>query len=299
MPVVDIDSKKIYIEEYGKENKSTIVYFHGGPGTSCLDFNDQAKVLGTYFHVISFDQYGVMRSQAIRDNETFGMYDHIKLIERIREHYSISKWTVLGHSYGGMLASLYAHEYPDRLESVIYDCPSWNLILSAKSIASFFMPYFKLNRMQEGINACNTILKKNYKQHTGIFSDLIDMLSLVTDEKERNYLHNISAEEYSASFMTQEIPEDGWQKSNIHLKKLLEAGEIFNDYLPFLKKIMCPSLLLVGKYDPVCGRDQCNYFKSNSPRGKIVLFEKSGHFPRVEEPDAYTQTIVDFMNPLT
>lgn len=296
MAIIEVESKKIYIEEYGKKNKDTIVYFHGGPGASCLDFINQAKALGTKFHVISFDQYGVMRSETISENESFGMYDHIKLIDKLREKLNISKWTILGHSYGGMLACLYAHEYSDYTDRVIYDCPSWNFILSAKSIASFYMPYFTMHAIPEGVAACSVILKKVYENRAEVFSDLFVVLNLVQDEKERNYLHNISAEEYRASFMPQEIPEDGWQKGNIHMQKLFDAGEILNDYLPFLKEIKCPSLLLVGKYDPACGKDQRDYFKNNSPRGKIVFFENSGHFARIEEPEAYTQAIMDFMS---
>jgi proline iminopeptidase len=296
MAIIEVESKKIYIEEYGKENKDTIVYFHGGPGASCLDFINQAKALGTKFHVVSFDQYGAMRSESIKENDFFGMNDHIKLIDKIREKLNISKWTVIGHSYGGMLACLYAHEYPAYTERVIYDCPSWNYILSAKSIASFYMPYFTKYAILDGIEACHVILKKVYENREEVFDDLLVVLNLVKDEKERNYLHNISAEEYRASFMPQEIPDGGWQKSNIHLQKLFDAGEILNDYLPFLKEIRCPSLLLVGKYDPACGADQREYFLNNSPRGKIMIFENSGHFARIEEPEVYTQAVVDFMN---
>lgn len=296
MPVIEVDSKIIYIEEYGNEYKDTIVYFHGGPGASCLDFINQAKALGSKFHVVSFDQYGVLRSGEINENEYFGMYDHIKLIDKIREELNISNWTVLGHSYGGMLACLYAHEYPNHTDRVIYDCPSWNYVLSAKSIASFYVPYFNKFAMQEGIDACRVIMKKTYENRAEVFQDLFNVLNLVKDEKERNYLHNISVEEYRASFMWQEIPDGCWNKSNIHLQKLFDAGELMDDYLPFLKEIMCPSLLLVGKYDPACGKDQRDYFENNSPKGKIVRFENSGHFARIEEPEAYTQAITTFMN---
>lgn len=295
MAVIEVDNRKVYVEQYGKENKDTIIYFHGGPGASCLDFINQGKVLGTKFHVISFDQYGVMRSGSIDDNEFFGMYSHIKLIDKLREELEISKWTVLGHSYGGMLACLYAHEYPEHMERVIYDCPCWNYVLSAKSIASFYMPYFTAHAIQEGLDACNVILKKIYENRAEVISDLFTVLNLVQDEKERNYLHSISADEYRASFLPQVIPEDGWHKGNIHFQKLIDAGEILNDYLPYLKEIMCPSLLLVGKYDPVCGKDQQDHFQNNSPRSKTVLFENSGHFARIEESKAYTQAVVDFM----
>ncbi len=296
MAIIEVESKKIYIEEYGRDNKDTIVYFHGGPGASCLDFICQAKALGMNFRVISFDQYGVMRSEAIKEHEFFGMYDHIRLIDKIRKELNIESWTILGHSYGGMLACLYAHEYPAYTDRIIYDCPSWNYILSAKSIASFYMSYFTMHAIKEGVDACNVILKKGYENRAEVFNDLFIVLNLVKDEKERNYLHSISAEEYRANFMPQEIPADGWKKGNTHIQKLFDAGEILKDYRPLLKKIKCPSLLLEGKYDPACGEDQRDYFLNNSPKGKVVIFENSGHFARIEEPEAYTGAIVDFMN---
>ena len=86
MAIIEVDSKKIYFEEYGKENKHTIVYFHGGPGGNCLDFTSQVKTLGEKYHIVNFDQYGCLRSDAISENQSFGMIDHAKLIEKMRKN---------------------------------------------------------------------------------------------------------------------------------------------------------------------------------------------------------------------
>ena len=297
MAFIEVDSKKIYIEEFGKENEHKIVYFHGGPGASCLDFVGQAKALGEKYHVVSFDQYGVMRSDAIPESEPFGMAEHIKLIDKMREILGIGSWTVIGHSYGGMLACLYAHAYPGNTASVIYDCPTWNFVLSAKSIASFFIPYFQKINSEEGLNNCHKIIGKDFIDRSEVSGDLMSVLSLVKDQKERNYLHGISFEEYQACWKSGDIPENGWEKGNIHMQKLVEAGEIFNDCLPYLNEIKQPSLLLVGKYDPACGKDQRDYYKQFSVKGSIVEFQNSGHFPRIEEAQAYTKSIIGFFNP--
>lgn len=90
--LIQVENKNLYVEEYGKGNEKTVVYFHGGPGASCLDFINQAKRLGEWFHVISFDQYGVLRSDAIPDGLPFGMVDHVNLIDKLRENLNIDKW---------------------------------------------------------------------------------------------------------------------------------------------------------------------------------------------------------------
>jgi proline iminopeptidase len=66
---MNIDGKQIYYEEYGAENNPTMIYIHGGPGESCLTYTYQAQKFGTFFHVISFDQYGVFRSDAIPEEQ--------------------------------------------------------------------------------------------------------------------------------------------------------------------------------------------------------------------------------------
>lgn len=296
MGFIEVDSKKIYVEEYGKRNNRTIVYFHGGPGTSCLDFSKQAQILGEKFHVISFDQYGVLRSDAILETESFGMNDHIKLIDKMRELLGVTSWTVLGHSYGGKLACLYAYTYPQNTDALIYECPSWNIELSTKNIASHFIPYFKSINSEIGLNNCLKLTKKEFIDKSEIFSDLQAVLSMVDDQKEQYYLHGITFEEYQPYLQNENIPEDGWQKRGTHAQKLIEAGEIFNNYLPLLHKINKPSLLLIGKYDPVCGNDQREYFQKHSQNGTLVEFHNSGHSPHVEEPQLFAKSIIDFMD---
>ena len=296
MAFIEVDSKKIYIEEYGKENKHTIVYFHGGPGENCLDFMGQAKALGEKYHVVSFDQYGCLRSDAIPENESFAVKEHAVLIDKMREKLGIASWTLIGHSYGGMLACLYAYTYPKNVEAVIYECPSLDFILSAKSIASFFIPYFKGINSDEGVDNCAKIINKDYADKKSVFTDMWHVLNLVKDEKERQYLHNISAEELNASYPRQDIPDECRGRGMICFEKIVQSDEFYNDYLPCLKEIKQPSLLLVGKYDPVCCETQRDYFRQFAVNGKIVEFENSGHFPRIEEPHTYTDSIINFLD---
>lgn len=54
--------KKIWYEVYGAEHDDTLLYLHGGPGASCLDFVDQAKALSKKMKAVIFDQLGVLRS---------------------------------------------------------------------------------------------------------------------------------------------------------------------------------------------------------------------------------------------
>jgi len=123
--------------------------------------------------------------------------------------------------------------------------------------------------------------------------------SKVADITVNMYLHGMSAEEFDEKyFPIKDFPEENVSRGQMCQRKIFESGEMFVDYLPHLKKIEKPSLLIVGKYDPVCCAKQRDYFKWFVVNGIFVELENSGHFPRYEEPQAYTSAIEEFMNSL-
>ena len=265
MAFITVDNKKIYYEEYGHCNFPVIVYFHGGPGESCLSYTHQAKILGKNYHVIIFDQYGVFRSDALESNQSFGVADHAMLIEKMRIALGINSWIVLGHSYGGMLACQYVHMYPSSAEAVIYDCPMWNVLLTSKTIATTTLPFYIKNNFTDEIKICKNILSDSITPNDAF--DLAINLDM-NNRQLRKFCHIIDDKLYS-KYMTEFIPlfdepEYNLYKYLSHTQKLKEKGDFYYDYLPYLSDIKIPSLLLVGEYDMTCGRDQQEWFSHHS-----------------------------------
>ena len=86
MPFIKISGKNIYYEIYGENNAPVLVYLHGGPGASCLDFANTAKSLGEQIKVVSFDQYGVLRSDEINEDELYTMDIQTDMIDEMRRN---------------------------------------------------------------------------------------------------------------------------------------------------------------------------------------------------------------------
>jgi proline iminopeptidase len=282
MPIIRLGNRDLYVEQYGNVHNFPIVYFHGGPGANCLDFREQAKRLSDYYYVIIFDQFGCLRSGRPDKEEQFGMVEQISLSEDLRKHLTIDFWGVIGHSYGGMLACLYADTYPDSAAGVVYECPSFNMLDTQKSIASYFIPYFKEIEDRKGVNLCETIINKNYSQCVeDVFSDIMNVVLRVSDEKKRQYIHGVSFEQYNNYRKTENLDENLWD-SEEHVRKILAEKRICDDYLPLIKNSKHLSLLICGKYDPKNKKKQMDYFKSHIKNGDVAVFEDSGHFPRQE-----------------
>ena len=63
MSFINISGKMIYYESYGENHTPVLVYLHGGPGASFLDFADTAKALKAELKVGGFSEtvvHGVM-----------------------------------------------------------------------------------------------------------------------------------------------------------------------------------------------------------------------------------------------
>ena len=301
MTYIKVGSKNLYIEEYGKGNNRAIVIFHGGPGKSCRGFENQATALSEKYHVICFDQCGASRSDAIFEDEPFGMTEHIHQIDKMREILGISSWTVMGHSYGGTLACLYAYTYPQSTDAVIYVGACWDYGMAARAGVIHVMPYFHKINSEEGFKKCLEFINSNFetrKEAHDFFRTSI--VPLVKDYREICFFHK-SEEEIknipTRHFNSPPNPEDAVQKDYIHRQKIREGGEIYNDFYPYLNKTDKESLFIFGKYEPICVKEQDCYLK-NAPKGRIVEFNNSGHFPYIEEPQKFTETIIDFMDNL-
>lgn len=302
---VNIWGKNIWYDIYGAEHSDTLLYLHGGPGASCLDFVNQAKALSRKMKVVIFDQLGVLRSDGIAENEIYSMEYQIEMVEEMRKILGIEKWSVLGHSYGGMLAVLYASACPDSVHKIILECPSLWFEDSARSTAEYLSEHIHSLNNGEAVKLWEKVRFADYQDKTEVVWDLSALLGYVTDMELRFYLHGITLEEYEMSMDTTDIANEMWSKGEQHLKKLLEtpaAGSaqkrvlMTDDLLPLIPKIAAPMLLINGKYDPACSKHQIEYIMNSAQDVTRAVFEDSGHFPRLEEAEKYTNTVLSFLD---
>ncbi len=304
---VNIWGKNIWYDIYGAEHSDTLLYLHGGPGASCLDFVNQAKALSRKMKVIIFDQLGVLRSDGIAENESYSMEYQIEMVEEMRKILGIEKWSVLGHSYGGMLAVLYASACPDSVHKIILECPSLWFEDSARSTAEYLSEHIHGLNDGQAVKLWEKVRFADYQDKTEVVWDLSALLGYVTDMELRFYLHGITLEEYEMSMDTTDIANEMWSKGEQHLKKLLEAQPepagsaqkkvmITDNLLPVIPGIAAPMLLINGKYDPACTRNQIEYIMNNAQNVTQAVFEDSGHFPRLEEAEKYTNTVLSFLD---
>lgn len=115
---ISTDSAPVYYKIFGKGEPLLII--NGGPGMNSQGFENLAIQLSKNNQTIIYDQRGTGKSVLKKlDSSTITVNLMMDDIESLRKELKVEKWSILGHSFGGMLACEYATRYPQRIEKLI------------------------------------------------------------------------------------------------------------------------------------------------------------------------------------
>lgn len=119
MATLFTDGQSIYTKTFGSSKDKPIIFLHGGPGYNCVNFEATTaqQLADQGFFVIVYDRRGEGRSND--PNAKFTFKETFDDLNSIYQKYSLTKPTLIGHSFGGVIATLFAEKYPDKIQSII------------------------------------------------------------------------------------------------------------------------------------------------------------------------------------
>ena len=112
------DGHQLWVSTCGDAKGIPAVFLHGGPGGGFQPANASLFDPQRFFTVL-FDQRGAGRSTprgGLQANTTAHL---IADIERLREHFGVEKWLVVGGSWGATLALAYAQSHRERVTGLV------------------------------------------------------------------------------------------------------------------------------------------------------------------------------------
>ncbi len=112
-------AQDLYLKTYGNQNDQPIIYLHGGPGYNSTSFEATTaqKMADEGFFVIVYDRRGEGRSDKLTAAFTFE--ETISDLNLIYEKYDLEKATLIGHSFGGIVATLFAEAAPEKIAHIV------------------------------------------------------------------------------------------------------------------------------------------------------------------------------------
>ena len=296
MPLLTLNSRHLYVEEAGPADAPVLLYLHGGPGTGCYDFmHQQRERLGGPTRLIALDQRGVLRSEPLGEQERLTIDDLLSDLEALRELLHIERWSVLGHSFGGYLALQYALAFPQSVERLLFENPTFDFTLSIRSLLTTASTLFTKDGQSDLAAQCHqTIATPSFTDE--MMQSFFHLMSELGDRHTALYEHRSEKKHFDTLVANSDLPAENWRRAQRHSQQLFAEGRLTQEsLLPRLQELTCPTLLLQGAYDAVTGPEQSAAFHEYVPNGTIQTFPHSSHFIHLEEPDAFASAVLSFL----
>lgn len=116
---VQTDGARLSVRDSGSDGEP-IVFLSGGPGMP--DYLAEIAELVPGRRVVTYDQRGTGGSTVT--NGDYSTEAHVADLEQLREHLGAERLHLFGHSWGGMLAQLYATAHVDSVASLFLCSPT-------------------------------------------------------------------------------------------------------------------------------------------------------------------------------
>jgi proline iminopeptidase len=282
-----INGHRIWYSITGKGEPLLII--PGGPGSPHNYFQPYMDRLADFAQLIYFDPFGRGLSSKAQNPSEYSFQNDVDEIEALRNALNLGPVNIYGHSYGGMVAQAYALKYPESVKRLILantihsaemwqkgNNDNWNYQLENQ------LPelWHRLDSLrQEGILSTDSVYQK-------IQGEMPLCLSFFYDPSNSPGPTNASIP-FSLEVYKQIAGPDA---------DIVLGGDLASvDFRSHLKKIMVPTLIIAGRFDRVAIPKYSIQFKSFMPLAKFIMFQKSGHYPFIEEPELHTKILGDFL----
>lgn len=275
--LLSLDDARLFYEVVG--NGDPVIVIHGGPGMDHHYLRPGLDALAARHTLIYYDQRGTGRSTAELNANAISLDAFVDDIDALRQVLGYGSVTLLGHSFGALLAIQYAARFPESTRALVL----MNPVEPGSRFAEITAERQRARTMSEDavemerLRASEGFAARDPETLGRIYRlafrsvmrdpDRVEELSLeLAPSTARN------GQDVAALLGSSMQPLDGWDR---------------------LASIETPVLVLQGRYDappPEMGRALAAAF----PSGTYQLLD-GGHFPFVEDRGGMLAAVGGFM----
>lgn len=263
----------------GTGTGTPLVLLHGGPGFPSY-YLKPFEALGDDRPVVRYDQLGGGKSGTTTDTTLFTIPHFVAELDSLRASLGVSRWDVLGHSWGSILAVEYYRAHPDRvralvLASPVLDIPAFEQ--RARSLVSTLS-----DSAQQAIAAAEA--SGDYAS-TGYQTAMNEFYGLyVWRQPEQPDLDSAMAQFNQSIYNYMQGP------SEFTITGTLKAWSA----LPWLGSIAVPTLFTVGEFDEV-GPELVREHAALIPGARYELLAGAAHLTPWDAREANVRVVRDFL----
>ncbi|WP_165023873.1 alpha/beta fold hydrolase [Dysgonomonas sp. ZJ279] len=296
LTILSINSAKgqtIYSQSYGSSLSPAIIYVHGGPSsnTTLFEATTAQRLAELGFYVIAYDRRGEGRSAD--PDATFTFQESSNDLVAIYEKYNIEQANILAHSFGGIVATFFAEQHPEKVNSIILIGALFSQQETYDHILYTVEKVYRKNGDTQTLNKIEETrqLPKNTAEYRAACFDLADgFFDMPKPTKESMKLR----EEYQKS---------DFYKNNIRNRNapaIFFQNETLNnvDTKPILEKLKTQNIhifAIYGKQDRIFSKKQLEDMKAIVGKKNFTLIDNCSHFLYVDQQELFLETISKYM----
>jgi proline iminopeptidase len=249
------------------------VVLHGGPGAHHDYLLPGFDALAHGRELIYYDQRGGGRSSVPRDVPV-GWREHVLDLEELRKQWGFERLTLAGYSWGGLLALLYAVEFPARINrlALVSPAPAWT------EARREFESRFAARNLAPGLQAQRAALRES------------DLRTRDPAEYAKRQFELSVAPYFSDPHRARDLtPFRVTGRTQQEVWRSLDGY----DLRPALPRLNVPALLIQGDEDviPV----EATRALADLLGAELHLMAGSGHVPYVEAFDEFVRLLDSFL----
>jgi 3-oxoadipate enol-lactonase len=238
-----------------------LIMLHG-LGNTMASFHTDIEHFSSSHRTIALDS----RGHGLSDKPlSYTLQDHVDDVVALADELGLSRVAVIGSSMGSYVAQGVAVQIPQRVVKLV--------LVAAKS---------------HGASSSSAVLLKKHE----------DELKGATVLEQRNFLYSKilapSTPERRAEVL-QMLAENRAPAQTDAEYKIAQAAIADFDFRPRLKEISAPTLVISGRYDPLNSPEEGRQIADLVPNATLMVFESSGHLPRIEERERYFAAVDKFL----
>ena len=260
MSSIVTDRGLVHYEAYGRGQP--VILLHCWLGSWAYWYSTM-EALGERYKTYALDFWGFGESE--KKGERFTVADYVEMVSQFMEQMGLESAPVVGHSMGGTVSLSLALTHPELARKVAVigspisgDGLSFMLKLAAKRPLAA-IAYRVPGALPLGVRLSSPFIARDWKRWYAMFE-----------------------QDLSATTM---------ESFHYSIASLRDT-----DLTPQLKEIHVPVLGIYGRGDRIVNPKEGNRLSDNASQAQVVSFDGSGHFPMLDEPDLFHQTLAEFLD---
>jgi len=287
------NGQNLYIKTYGNEKNKPIIFIHGGPSGNATLFEGTTaqKLVAQGFYVIAYDRRGEGRSTD--PNAKFTYEEAFQDLNSIYKKYHLKKAVLLGHSFGGLVATLYTNKYPQNVSALVL---AGALFSQQETYDHILNSIKKIHYYDSKTHNKIDYVEKLDKHSAGYRKHCFDLASdegyfkmpKPTKASKKLYANYEASEFYKTNIRNKNAPLLFYQNE--------KQNNI--DVRPILKKIKTsgvPIFGIYGKDDGIFSTNQLTSLKEIVGKNHFVLLDNCSHYLFVDQQNAFLSNVKNWL----